>query len=224
MVRLRKKIFHAKPCNNMFSFCLREKIRNKDGISIIELMISVSAVIVAVLGILTLVSKSLGLNRVNADSHVGAYLAAEGIEVVKNFYDRSYLLVHQNGSGNFYGWGSGVAGGIPAGLYLVDYNDTSLNAISCPQYSGGPPTQAVVEDILTSCNAVRYLKINNFGLYSNDVGGVDTRFKRIVIVYDPYNGTGNDLDYSVTSAVGWESRGGKYFVQLQDHFLPWRTP
>ena len=54
-----------------------------------------------------------------------------------------------------------------------------------------------------------------------------TKYKRIIVIDDPpeFSTAGAyHLEYRVTSAVGWRSRGGEYVIQLQDHFLPWRVP
>lgn len=50
-------------------------------------MVALGIVVIALLGMLSLLSNSLGINRVVADQYIGSYLAAEGIEVVKNILD-----------------------------------------------------------------------------------------------------------------------------------------
>ena len=59
---------------------------------LIESMISISIITVGLLGILTLLSSALSLNRVVADQYKGIYLASEGIEVVKSMIDRNVIL------------------------------------------------------------------------------------------------------------------------------------
>lgn len=72
-------------------------------------------VTVGLLGIFSLLSRSLSLNRVVANRFTAAYLAAEGIEIVKNIIDNNIL---QGDPWNL---------GLDDGDYEVDYNDFSLN-------------------------------------------------------------------------------------------------
>src|SRR3989338_3633319 len=62
--------------------------RLSDGQVLVELMVAISVMVIGLLGIFTLLSQSLGLNRVAADQYIAANLAAEGVEVAKN------ILVH----------------------------------------------------------------------------------------------------------------------------------
>ncbi|MEK7608823.1 MAG: hypothetical protein AAB495_04560 [Patescibacteria group bacterium] len=57
------------------------------GQALVEVMIAVSILVVGFLGIMTLLSRALSLNRVVADNYIATYLAAEGIEVTKNILD-----------------------------------------------------------------------------------------------------------------------------------------
>lgn len=189
----------------------------------VEMLIALSIVGVSLLGILALVNRSLGLNRVNTEQYVATYLAAEGIEVTKNLFDHSYFMA-QAGTQNFYGWTG--AGALGSGVYETNYNDTAFSSVSCAIPS--PPTQPNVLNLFKNCGNLHYLKFSG-GLYSYAVGGTATKFKRVVIIDCPTEfsaecGSAKNLDYRVTSAVFWQSRGGEFVVQLQDHFLPWRIP
>src|SRR3989344_4010636 len=68
-----------------------DKSRRSKGQTLVELMIAMSVMSIGLLGILAVLSQSLGLNRVAADQYVAANLAAEGIEVVKNIADSNIL-------------------------------------------------------------------------------------------------------------------------------------
>lgn len=77
----------------MFSFKKRQDGRayRQSGQMLIESIISISIAVVGLLGILTLLSRSISLNRNVTSNFVATYLAAEGIEVVKNIIDTSYV-------------------------------------------------------------------------------------------------------------------------------------
>lgn len=62
-------------------------LRNKKGEIIVEALIAITIAIVGLLSIFSFLSQSLSLNRVVGDQYTGSYLAAEGIEIVKNLVD-----------------------------------------------------------------------------------------------------------------------------------------
>lgn len=193
------------------------------GQSIIELLVASSAIIAAVLGIVTLLNKSLGFNRINGDTYTATFLSAEGVEIIKNFFDRQYIIERDNASPySFYGWG---AGRIEQGIYEVGFDDNVLKKLdSC--VIGGEPNKKNVYDLLFNCSEARNITYSDAGRYSYNPSGNQTKFKRLIIIDDPHSGATPDLDleYRVTSAVGWESKGGKFSLFVQDFFLPWRTP
>jgi type II secretory pathway pseudopilin PulG len=67
------------------------KLKAKRGQLLIESMIGISIAIVGILGILALLSKSASLNQVVSNQFIGNYLAAEGIEIVKNLIDANII-------------------------------------------------------------------------------------------------------------------------------------
>lgn len=82
---------------------------------VVEAMIALTILITSVLVFVGLLSKSLGFNRVITDQYIGAYLAAEGIEVVKNLIDSNYLMTAP--------WNQGFSS---SGDYEVSYNSVNL--------------------------------------------------------------------------------------------------
>lgn len=203
--------------------------RTKDfvrGQSMIEMLVAISIISVSLVGILALVGRSIALNRLTTEQYVATYLAAEGIELVKNLFDHSYLV---SSGGGFYGW-SGTDG-ISSGTYFIDFNDTGLSGISGGLCSFVPPlTEARVANFFKNCGAsLPYLNFDSVNGYSYALSGTPTKFRRVIIIDEPAEGNPvtvgfPTLDLRVTSAVGWKSRGGEFVVQLQNHFLPWRIP
>lgn len=86
----------------------------ESGYILIESIVAITIVIVGLLGIFALLSRSLSLNRVVADRFVASYLAAEGIEIVKNIADDNILAGRP--------WNAGLA----SGEYEADYRSASL--------------------------------------------------------------------------------------------------
>ncbi len=57
---------------------------------LLETMIALGVVVVGVLSVFGFIARGLSTNRVVADQFTGAYLAAEGVEVVKNIIDGNH--------------------------------------------------------------------------------------------------------------------------------------
>jgi len=97
---------------------MQVRYRKNKGYVLIEAMVAITIAVVGLLGIFSLLSRSLSLNRVVADRFVASYLAAEGIEIVKNLIDNNILAGKP--------WNAGLS----SGTYEADYADTDLAAVS----------------------------------------------------------------------------------------------
>lgn len=204
-------------------------LKLRSGQSIIEMLVATSAIVIAILGVLGLLQKSLGFNRVSADNYTATYLAAEGIELTKNLFDREYLIQKNSAAPtSFYGWVPGGVGngtGIGTGVYEISFEDSSFKKLSSCILTSSGPNQSDVYNLLFNCTEARFLTYSDVSKYSYDSLGSPSKFKRLVIIDNPYpTFTTYGLEYRVTSAVGWQSKGGNFAVQLQDSFLPWRIP
>jgi len=88
--------------------------RARGGYLLVESLVALSVLTVGFLGIVSLLSRSLSLNRTVSDTHIATYLAAEGIEVLKNMIDANILQ------------GLPWTNGITSGDHEVVYNSTAL--------------------------------------------------------------------------------------------------
>jgi hypothetical protein len=84
-----------------------------------EALVAMTIIMVGLLGIFSLLSRSLSLNRVVADRYVASYLAAEGIELVKNKIDNNVI--------NRRAWNTGITNG---DFEIDAYGNLALNPIS----------------------------------------------------------------------------------------------
>ncbi len=89
---------------------------SRRGQLLVESMIAMSLLVVGFLGVFSLLSRSISLNRVAADDYTAAYLAAEGIEVARNILDANTLQKKP--------WNAGL----DPGDYEVEYNSVSLTS------------------------------------------------------------------------------------------------
>jgi len=165
---------------------------------LVEALTALSLLTVGFLGILTLLSRSTALTRVVSDNYIATYLAAEGIEIIKNLVDANTIQERP--------WGDGFESLIQPGVgesprqYEVDYKDEDLGSLR----DFIPPGEFLNLDSMTRT-------------YSYGTGS-PTPFRRIVTVIFP-----NDDEMQVISDVSWTTRGGNLSkVRVEDHFYNWR--
>jgi len=91
-------------------------LQPNSGQLLIEMLVALGILTVGFLGVMTLLSRALGLNRVVADNYAATYLAIEGIEVTKNILDSNIIA----GSG----WATN--GGFQDGDFEVQYDSREL--------------------------------------------------------------------------------------------------
>ncbi|PIR44358.1 hypothetical protein COV23_00185 [Candidatus Wolfebacteria bacterium CG10_big_fil_rev_8_21_14_0_10_31_9] len=163
-------------------------IHNK-GQLIVEAVVAISFIVIAVVSFFGLLAQSVGYNRFVSENYTATYLAAEGIEVIKNIIDSNIL--------NARPWNLNIG----SGDYEIEYNTTS---VATPNYSD------------------RVLRINSDGIYTQDLSGQETPFKRKISIR--YNSSRIPLgdEIIVNSIVTWTSRGQNQQVNLEDHFFNWR--
>lgn len=65
--------------------------KRESGYLLIESVVAITLLIVGFLGMLALLSNSIALNRVINDQFIANYLAAEGIEIIKNLIDSNVI-------------------------------------------------------------------------------------------------------------------------------------
>jgi len=85
---------------------------------VIEAIIAASVLVVGLLGALTLLNRSLGLQRAVSNNYIGTYLASEGVEIVKNMIDANILQSRP--------WNDGLS----AGDSEADYASAALTPFS----------------------------------------------------------------------------------------------
>lgn len=92
---------------------------SRRGQVIVEALVALSILMTGFLGMLTLLSRSLFISRAVSDDYTASYLAAEGIEIVKNIIDTNALQKLP--------WNSGFS---TNGTYEADYSSSQLRSSS----------------------------------------------------------------------------------------------
>jgi len=205
---------------------------NQKGQTIIELLMALSVFIIGFLGIITLLSNSLGHNRFVTDAQIATYLAAEGIEIVRNTIDTNLqkTVLWRNG--------------LPVGSYEVDHLDRStrdnfkitsgvchyFNTYDSGSLSLQPlyyhedtrtydynPAGGVISPYTREIT-IDYLSVRADGSLVSSLGSVNAAKK--------HRDTGRPLvdDVMVVhSIVRWQGAGGLgQVVDLEDQFFNWQ--
>lgn len=152
--------------------------QNRRGQMIIEATVAASIMVVGLLGIFVLVSRSLNMYHTAAQEYVATNLAAEGIEVAKNILDANLI--------NGRAWNAGFAF-IGSKYYGIQYNSTDMASVS------GSPDKYLLYDLTT-------------GRYSYDTGN-PTVYKRVVtITNDPEDKiqVNSKVTYNISTGATFE--------------------
>lgn len=164
----------------------------------IELMVALGILTTGLLGIIKVSSDAVGLSRVLGSQLVANYLAAEGIEVVKNNIDAGVL------SGDIWGGFQSQT----TLCYEVQYD--TMNMASARSFPcGTSPSDG---------SGLRKLLLNErLGAYQY-VSGNETPFRRVAkITRNPSGQDANEIQ--VDSIVFWDVRDIGFRANLEDHFF-----
>ncbi len=181
--------------------------RARAGQALIEALVAVGVLIVGFMGVVTLLNRSLGLTRVIADNFTGTYLAAEGVELIKNFIDANVAQGLP--------WDDGLRDGT---CYEVEYLAASARDARFRRITSG--TDCNLSDtgplalLFQQLRSLVYSEESRFFEYRG-IAPAASDFRRVIKI----TRVGTD-EIQVNSVVRWLTRaGGSYSVNLEDHFF-----
>lgn len=177
---------------------------SRKGQSIVEAMVALSILMIGLMGVLTLLSRSLLLQRATGDRAKATYLAAEGIEIAKSLIDHDvYLGIASHGGTG--GWMTCFPS--PSGDYDLDFAS-----------KGCPPDFSSDKPLLFSPSTGFYYSDADIGAPSD---AVPTNFVRSITIVNNQAADPNEID--VRSTVTWDTGAiTQQKVVLEDHFYNWR--
>jgi hypothetical protein len=175
---------------------LKFSIRSRRGQTLIEALVALSILTTGFIGIVALLTKSFQLNRTTTNDTQATYLAAEGIEIVKNLSDHDIYsgLPNNDGFAQCFGLGQGQTG-----YFKLEYD-----TMTCP-----PPVYVGPASYLS--DPLYFNSATHLYTYST-LGATQTDFAREVKITND----GEDLD--VQSTVTWSDGGTSNTITLEDHF------
>jgi prepilin-type N-terminal cleavage/methylation domain-containing protein len=166
----------------------------KKGFTLIELVISIFILSVAVIGVFSAFSVMVILTSDTADRLTAAYLAQEGMEIVRNIRDTNWLNI--NAGVLDATWVDGLTSS--GGNYSIDCSDTSVGCKADYTYSSMVPYAA---------NDYLYLDGSGFYVYNPATSPTPTKFERKIIITPIEEGSiGSGHIIKVTVQVAWNQK------------------
>lgn len=136
---------------------MTKKLSNeKRGFTMVELIITIFVITTGLLAVYSVSSQIIAYTNLSVSQLTAAYLAQEGIEIVRNIRDTNWITLGPSL------WNTGLA----AGDYEVDYSAASLTPCAAP------------------CNYdsnLRFLNIDG-GFYKYSSSGEKSKFKRKITI------------------------------------------
>ena len=163
------------------------------GFTLLEVLIAAFIITVGIMGVFTVINKSVSQMAASPSHLIAAYLTQEGIEIVRNIRDTNWI------EPTSVSWDDGLK---VAGDYRADYNDSSLTS-----FTSFPPG-----------GRGYYLNIDNNGYYSYEVADNPTIFQRkITISQGPIPAD----SLKVFIDVWWTEKGTENHVTAQELLYNW---
>lgn len=157
-----------------------------------ETLVALFVIVVGLMGGISAILKILTLSSFSSSKLVAAYLAQEGIEIVRNIRDTNWLEDRTTSNP----WDEGL-NSCSSGC-IADYSYSALIDPSLPVF------------------ADQLLNIDGNGLYGYG-SGTQTNFKRKITIQKP----SSDL-MNVIVQVTWSEKGKSYSFSAQENLYNWR--
>lgn len=169
----------------------------KKGFTVIEVIVAIFLITAGIVGVLSLITQTISSVSISRDKLIAAYLAQEGIEIVRNIRDGNWLEQRNNLT---LPWDDGIAPCLPANRpcsaeFEADYDDQNLSS-----YTGNPLN-------------LENPPSNMYGYGS----GTPTKFRRKITITAP----AETYILQVSVLVEWEEKGKPYSVEAQENLYNW---
>jgi prepilin-type N-terminal cleavage/methylation domain-containing protein len=177
--------------------------KSKKGFTLLEVISAIFIISVGVLGIIRFIPSLIVDSSINSSRLTAAYLAQEGVELIRNIRDTNLLEAINKDDSTL--WKEGLDActeGCELDYYCVKVEDPSVS-------------NPVSHNCFNPYGSGDLLKLDEFGFY-NYSSGEETKFKRKITVVEE---TTNVLTVSVD--VYWQDRGTDYHTSLQEKLYQW---
>ena len=195
------------------------------GFTIIEVIITIFIVVVGLLAVYGVLSRVVSDINTASTRLTAAYLAQEGIEIVRNLRDRNLLY--------------SIDPGVPWDYGL--YPNSSLPSLNCTLSENPEEDRFCIADyntsvILNPCSSITfcsggfktaYLRIDGNGYYYHSADQTPTKFIRkinvdraTITVYDPILEGNAEVEYlKVLVRMEWQEKGKQYNFDVSENIF-----
>lgn len=177
-------------------------MKNRNGNILLESIVSISLVLLGLIGAFTLVSSSLRENKNVSQKTTATYLAAEGIEIAKNIIDTDIQSTDTI-------WLQTLLGNNEVANFEVQFDSAS------PDFIFGTSTRPLVIDKTTG--------VYRYPIPGDESNETTTLFTRTVsagLLSEPESA---EQAVRLVSTVTWRERGVPKKVSLETIFTNWRS-
>lgn len=168
------------------------------GFTLLEVMVAIFIISIGVLGVVKMIPSLSASAQVNSSRLVAAYLAQEGIEMVRNIRDTNWLEAHIKGDS-------------------TPWDEDFFSPVDCANGCEMDYTALANEDpSFAVYSSADKLKIDSEGLYKYNCSGCpETKFSRKITIQES-----SDI-LTITANVSWEDRGRTYNFPVQEKLYKW---
>jgi type II secretory pathway pseudopilin PulG len=173
-----------------------KKTNQEKSFTLLEAIVAIFVITTGVIGVYSLIIQTLSASNSSKEKLIAAYLAQEGIEIVRNIRDTNWVAKQTDPTRN---WDTGLE---IIGIYEADYQSPKLYLYSDNHYLD------------------HYLDIGVSGYYYySSFPSVQTKFQRKITISakDDTNGDGVLDRMTVRVKVSW----GTNTVKVQEYLYSW---
>lgn len=185
----------------------------QSGQGLIEIIVAIAIIVTGISGAVTLTYSNLRSNESSITQIIGANLAREGVEVVRNLRDENWLL----GSN----WLNGIKGADNDAI--LDYN-IGTNNWSLDFTKNGISSGRLLLDANGSYNHKNGAYTPYYRLlttYVNLCQHRTTSVLRPITVFQTCNANENDVGIKVKSEVQWQENGSTKVYAIEENLYNW---
>ncbi len=185
---------------------LNQKLKKESGFTLLEVIVAIFILTVGVGGSFVLIQQTLSASLMAQSRLIAAYLAQEGIEIIRNVRDNNWL--EQRESLDI----------PPLPLWDDGLDDCSPPAKCCEaDYKTDMPPSYPSLTTITGCGFghLNHLNIDSNGFYSYS-GGTQTKFKRKISINQV-----EDNKMKVVVVVQWIEKNQIHQIEAVEHITNW---
>ena len=168
----------------------------KNGFTLMEVLVAIFLITVGLSATLTLITKTIAFSQIESSKLTAAYLAQEGLEIVKNIRDANYLEKHMGGD-VYWNWSNHLSSGSYSNF---DYRSQTIPDPDCP-----------------GSNSLRFDSTTGFYICCPSTDS-DARFQRTITITITPDG---NYKLKVLVDVLWTERGNPHHVTAEEELYDW---